>query len=108
MKSCLEIIANVASILTALVAAGAAGYYACDRRNKRTKLENYLRDEKLSNPDRHTHTLLHLMAKLGLTESEILNASFRSRRIIRREHIDKATNLTDQILFEYQERPTSN
>jgi len=107
MKDLLEILANIAAILTALVATVAAIYYGWDRKNKRLKLENYLSAAKLKNPDRHTHTTLHLMAQLGLTESEILNASYASRHIIRKEHVNKDTSLTDQILFEYQESPTS-
>lgn len=107
MKDYLEIFANIASILTAVVATVVASYYALDRKNKRVKLENYLKAERLDNPDRHIHTALHLMARLGLTESEILNASFASDHVIRKEHVNRDTNLTDQILFEYQERPTS-
>ncbi len=107
MKDLLEILANIAAILTSVVATVAASYYWWDRKNKRLKMENYLREAKSRNPDRHTHTALHLMAQLGLTESEILNASFASRHIIRKEHVNKDTSLTDHILFEYQESQTS-
>jgi len=103
MRESLEILANVASVFTALVAVLAACYYALDRRRKREKLENYLRDAKRENPNRHTYTILHLMAQLGLTESEILNASFSSRRVSRKEHVNRDTMLTDQILFEHRE-----
>ncbi len=108
MKDCLEIVANIAAILTALVAIMAAYYYKRDRKKKQLKLENYLRAAQLDKPDRHTYTALHLMAQLGLTESEILNASFTSRHIIRKEHVNTDTSLTDQILFAYQERRTPN
>jgi hypothetical protein len=107
MKECLDIFASIASILTAVVATVVASYYALDQRNKRLKLENYLKAEMLNNPDRHIHTALHLMARLALTESEILNASFASHHVIRKERVNRDTNLTEQILFEYQERPTS-
>lgn len=103
MRDLLEVFANVASILTALVATLAACYYAWDRRRKREKLENYLREAKAENPARHTYTVLHLMAQLGLTESEILNASFSSCHIVRKEHVNRDTMLTDQILFEHKE-----
>ena len=46
---------------------------------------------------------MHLVAKLGLTEAEILNASFRSRYIARRISSDKDTNLATAILLEYSE-----
>ncbi len=102
MKECLEILANLAEILTASVAVAAAAYFAQSQRSKRIKLEDYLRTARIENPQRHTYTALHITAKLGLTESEILNASFNSRHIVRLEHVNEDTNLTDQILFEYR------
>jgi hypothetical protein len=103
MKDRLEILANVAAILTAAIAAIASIGYLLGRRNKRIKLEQYLKAEKRENPSKTTHSVLHLMAKLGLTESEILQASFASEHIVRKEHVDRDTNLTDQILFEYKD-----
>jgi len=46
---------------------------------------------------------LHLMVKLGLTESEILQASFKSHHIKRRETTDPKTHLAERILLEYTE-----
>ncbi|MBS1840090.1 MAG: hypothetical protein JSS69_15000 [Acidobacteria bacterium] len=85
MKDFIEILANFASIVTAAIAAIAACKFLLDRRNKRIKLEEYLKSEIKENPNRHIHGVLHLMAKLGMTESEILQASFASKHIIRKE-----------------------
>lgn len=104
----LEIIANVAEVSTAGVAWYAYNKYRLDLRRKRQKLEDYLKAEKKDNPAKKTHTTLHLMAQLGLTEAEILTASFSSLNIVRKEHINPDTRLTDQILFEYQEPSFSN
>jgi hypothetical protein len=73
MKDLLGIFANISSTLTAVVATGFYLHYACDKRKKRTKLEVYLKNAASANPEQHTYTTLHLMAQLGLTESEILN-----------------------------------
>jgi len=97
----LETFANLAEVLTAIVAAIAAVYYWCDQREKRVRLEDYLRKEKSENPAQKTHTVLHLMANVGLTEDEILKASFRSKHIHRRIHSNRDTGLADDILFEY-------
>ena len=101
----LEAAANIASILTAGAAVTAAVYYWWDQRRKRIKLENYLKMEHSANPNKRTHTVLHLMANVGLTEDEILRASFQSRHIRRLVHVNRDTNLADDLLFEYQAEP---
>jgi hypothetical protein len=42
------------------------------------------------------------MANLGLTEDEILRASFKSKHIWRALHVNRDTALADEILFEFQ------
>jgi hypothetical protein len=102
MKS-LELLANIAEILTATVAALAYGLYRYDQRSKRIRLENYLRNEKQRNPAKHTHTILHVMAEVALTENEILRAAFGSRHIERLVHQNQDTGLADDILLRYQD-----
>jgi|SRR5579859_2174988 len=99
----LETAANIAQIMTAIVAVVASAYYWRDQRRKRIKMEEYLKAEKKDNPNRHIHTTLHLMANIGLTEDEILRASFRSRHIKRLVHVNRDTSLADDLLFEYQD-----
>jgi hypothetical protein len=99
--NCLEIASSLAEILTAVVAAFAYAHYRWDQCRKMHKLEDYLRAEKSKNPSKQTHTTLHLMANLGLTEDEILRASFKSKHIRRSLHVNKDTSLADEILFEY-------
>jgi hypothetical protein len=70
-------LANIASIITAAIAGAAAFWYLYRRRQKRLRLENYLKAEAADN-DR-LHGLTHLAAELGLTEAEIVDLAFRSR-----------------------------
>ena len=82
----LETLASLASILTAVVAVLATCYYHWSIRHKCRKLEAYLRAEKERDPNPLTqgqHNTVFLMAVLGLTADEVLQASFRSKKIIR-------------------------
>jgi hypothetical protein len=98
-------VANLASILTAVVASSAAAYYWIDGRSKRIRLEQYLKQKKETKSPEYIHSVIHLMAKLGMTEAEILHASFSSRHIVRRTKDDPETNLATQLLFEYSNDP---
>ena len=94
-------IANVAAILTALVAAYGYGAYRMDQHGKRGSLEQYLKSEKEKRKDRGQRSLLHLMAKLGMTEAELLQASFRSKHIDRKISPDRKTNRAEALLLEW-------
>ena len=98
----LENIANLATIVTALFATWAYAAYRYRGFVNKQKLEAYLQSEKQSQKDNGRRTLLHLMAKLGLTEAEILQASFGSKKIIRKLASDSETNRATAILFEYK------
>lgn len=91
----LDTIANLAEILTALIALIVSVWYWCDQRRKLCKLEDYLKANTAA------HTILHLMARVGLTEDEILKASFKSSHIARKLHENPDTHLADSLLFEY-------
>lgn len=101
----LEAFANGASIVTAFVALVAAGYVWFDLRRKRQKLERYLKEVKQSatGSDKGQRTLLHLIAKLGMTEAELLQASFRSKKVQRRLAKDDETGRASAMLLEYVE-----
>ena len=99
----LGVLGNIAAILTAAVAAVGYGLYRWDHRKKREKLEAYLKAEKAKGTDRGQRTILHLIAELGLTESEILHASFISDHIDRRVASDQKTNRATELLLEYRD-----
>ena len=100
----LEITSHWAAILTAVVAVVAYVWYRWGIHSKRIQLENYLKAEKTAARDKGQRTILHLMARLGLTEAEVLQASFGSKRIVRRIAADPTTRLADAILLEYVTR----
>jgi biotin synthase-related radical SAM superfamily protein len=97
----LEITGQWAAILTAALAFVAYFRYSIDLLQKRRKLEKYLRD------DGRTHSIIHLVVRLGITEAQVIEASFRSRHIKRLVHVDKVTSLADQVLLEYSETKLS-
>lgn len=70
----LEATANVAAIVTAAVATFAYSKFVCDRWQKRRRLEAFLR----RNPQKDGRSLLELSTTLGMTETEIMDAAFRS------------------------------
>lgn len=101
----LTILANVSAIATAVVAVVAAIYLGFDRRNKRVTLEGYLKKEKqeAKGDNKGQRSLLHLMARLGMTEAELLQASFRSKKIARRLSSEKETGHASALLLEYKD-----
>src|SRR5277367_4550275 len=102
--------ANIASILTAVVAVCAWARFEWSMRNKRKRLENYLQFQKrnATRGDRGQRSMLHLMANVGLTESEILQASFKSGYIKRLVATSESSHLASDILFQYDETGNSN
>jgi len=70
---------------------------------KRKELETFLKqagdaDRKLGKQG--AYGFLHLTTKVGLTESEILQASFKNSCIKRREKLDQE-GFAEKILFQY-------
>ncbi len=105
MKEYLEICANWAAILTAVVAAGAFLWYQCGRCRRREKLEDYLRADK-ANPKpglSGKRTVVHLMGKLKLTEDEVFQACFQSKHIVCKQVTDPETGRGTELLFEYDD-----
>ncbi|MEM8724189.1 MAG: hypothetical protein AAGE86_01570 [Pseudomonadota bacterium] len=98
----LTVVANVSAIATAVVAAGAAIWVWFDQHSKRSRLEAYLKSEKQAGADKGQRSVLNIMAALGLTEAEVLQASFRSTKIKRRIVSDE-TGLAAHMLLEYFE-----
>ena len=96
----LGIAASWAAILTAIVAVWAYGRYVWVRHQKRTRLEEHLKAEKVSGTDNGQRTILHLVARLSMTENDVLDAAFRSKRVRCVTNSDKEGYVA-QLLFEY-------
>jgi uncharacterized protein HemX len=99
----LQALADLASIITAVIAVGAAGWYFHQRRQKRLRLENYLKAETGGNETRRTVT--HLAAELGMTEAEVMDAAIRSRDIDRSAS-PPLMGAPSTLLFRYSKKRT--
>ncbi len=85
----LETTSHWAAILTACVAVLAYGRYLYERRQKRLRLEDYLKAEKEAGQDKGQRTVLYVVAQLGMTETEVVDAAFRSKCIRRLVSVDE-------------------
>jgi hypothetical protein len=103
LKDYFGIVANIAAIITAIVAVSAWGYYRWNLRRKRRRLENYLKaiwnNQRLKNKGR---TLISLSAALAMTEADIMQAAFDSNRVRRRPKEDQNGNAVE-LLLEYKD-----
>lgn len=81
IKDVLEVVSYIAAIGTAAVAICAWRKYEHDKATKREKLENYLKAEKAKQVNQGQRTLNHLMAHVGLSHADILQAAFDSKKI---------------------------
>lgn len=106
MKSLTDLIFLSALALNLLVGLGLV-MQRVERRRKQTLLESYLRAERLTAANGRTglHTVVHLVVKLGMTEDEIVAASFRSKRIFRMSPAGCESSQTVEILLGYHEPP---
>ena len=102
MEEWLRMGANIASILTAVIAAAASIVYWTHKRSRRTRLESYLKAQKEKSPT-EAFSATRLMADLGMTEADIFAASFGSRHIVRGIRRDRATGFAAEVLFQYRE-----
>ena len=101
----LKIGADVAVILTLLGGVAAWCHYRYGFWHKKRVLEKHLKREREADKElgkQGARTFRHLTAKLGLTESEILQASFNNSRIKRLQKLD-ADGFTKEILFQYND-----
>ena len=106
----LDAASDIATVILAIVAAGAYGWYQIDIFIKRIRLENFLKGEvkgKRHKDDIGRRTVLFLASQLRMTEAEVLEAGFKSKRIKCVPGFDKETHRTEVIYFEY-DRGKSN
>jgi hypothetical protein len=98
----LEATANVAAVITAIVATVAYCRFLYDRRRKRSRLEAYLKTDK----HQHGRTLLELATTLGMTEAEIMDAAFRSKHV-RRTATTALLGAPSEMLLDYESKPSN-
>jgi hypothetical protein len=100
---------DIASILTAVVAIGAYGWYQLSIYLGRRRLEEFLKHQKgkRSKNDTGRRSILFLASQLRMTESDVMEAGFRSRIIKPVPGFDKETGQADEILFEYDQEKSN-
>jgi hypothetical protein len=103
-----DALADLAEILTAIVAVFAYSRYQWVRWNNRKKLEAYLANEyervkthpRYKN-DKGKHSALHISARLRLTEAEVLEVGFKSKRSRAIPVRDRQTGRAVAVYFQY-------
>ncbi len=100
----LEIASHWAAILTAGVAVFAYSRYLYERRQKRLRLEAYLKAEKEVGRDKGQRTVLYLVAQLGMTETQVVDSAFRSKCIRRLVSLDQKGHAS-VLMLEYAPSP---
>lgn len=103
----LDAASDIATIIMAVVAIGAYGWYQLDIFRKRQQLEEFLKGEvkgKRHKDDLGQRTVLFLASQLRMTEAEVLEAGFKSKKIKCVPGFDKEKHRTDAILFEYDHK----
>jgi hypothetical protein len=101
----LQILANIAQSVTGIIAVTFWCSCKWEFRKKIRRLENHLKEEFHRYGGKRT--ILHIIAETGLTESEIIQASFKSRFIKRHKQLDDGKQ-TVKILFSYDPEGKSN
>jgi hypothetical protein len=107
----LEVLGNGSAVLTAIVAVLAYGQYQWRKYRQRQELEKYLRSQLAEPKNARAHitgrldsgarTITHLVAHLGMTEADILEAAFVSKRIARLTGVDAETGRAADLLLRY-------
>jgi hypothetical protein len=101
-RAILSSFADIASIATAIVAVTAYSRYHYDRFKKRVDLENHLKSQAANAQGRVSGlTILELVADLGMSESEIMDAALRSRHI-RRTATREMYGVPSKILLQFK------
>jgi hypothetical protein len=112
-QNVLSIVANVAQIVTAIVAAFFGGRVLWRAHRRRCALEEYLkaerkREEGPSGEGHGLRTILHLMSQLAMTEAQVLEAAFASHIVKRWTAVDEETGRADALFLQYDKRGGSN
>ena len=63
--------------------------------------ERYLKAEKDAHKDRRQRTLTHLVVKLGMSETDVMDSAFRSKHVDRKVTVAR-DGKADEILLEYK------
>jgi hypothetical protein len=105
-------VADVAEIATAVVAVGAAGVYAFQRFERQRRLEEYLAKERREGAKSDVYntgarTIIHLMGRLSMTEAQVMEAGFASKKIASIVAADPDTGRANWLMFVSRQLPSN-
>jgi hypothetical protein len=111
MTETFSILANIAQVVTALVAGWAYFAYRSKLKRKRLRLEKHLAEERSSvlpkaTADMGQRSVTHLMARVAMTEADIPEAAFSSDLIESYVSTDSETGHAAKLLFAYKPPPS--
>ena len=95
---------DLATVSLGIVGIGAYAWFQIDLYVRRRHLETFLNGEvkgKRHKDDPGRRTVLFLASALRMTEAEVLEAGFKSRKLKCAPGFDKETHRADAIYFEY-------
>jgi hypothetical protein len=96
--------ANIAEIVTAIVAAAAALNVLTRRHRRRVRLEEYLKRVRNENGGHGgIRNIVHLMGNCSMTEAQVLEAAFSSRKIKSWVAKDGEDGPDAALMFQYDE-----
>jgi hypothetical protein len=106
LNDLLSVVANFAAVITAAVALIAGTRFLYRAIKRRRALESLLKrvrahDEEYSVGGKGERTILYLMAHLAMTESQVLDAAFSSRRVKRWLANDPKSGRSNAMYFQY-------
>lgn len=113
LEALLGIGADFAQIATGVVATFFGSRYMWRARKRRLRLEEYLdaqkkKDEGVEGKGHGLRTVLHLMSHLAMTEADVMEAAFTSKKITRLTGVDDKTGRADTLFFQFDQHGILN
>jgi len=101
MISCVDFFADIASIVTAVIALLAWIKFRGQSRDRQSRLEEYLFTVKSKrNSGEGLKSVPHLMARLYMTEAQVYDAAFNSK-VIKALPKKGVNGLAEQVMFQH-------
>jgi hypothetical protein len=101
----LSSLANVAAVVTGIVAAAAGLNVLWRRCARRIRLEQYLKEQRSDDTgDAGIRNIVHLMGNCSMSEAQVLEAAFASRKIKSWVATDDEGGPDLELMFQYDER----
>jgi hypothetical protein len=105
VRDWLPLVANIAAVVTGVVAALIALNVGYRRHARRVRLENYLKEQRSDDTgDYGIRNIVHLMGNCSMSKDQVLEAAFASRKIKSWVATDGQGGPDLELIFQYDER----